>query len=124
MGLLIPVVYFCIAFAALWQSYRDPQVTLASLSQNATALAFFAIFVGLGFLLADQMLDARYNRADVYFITGFCFCWAALSALWLVRKVPQEARMNEPPSWLLQPFDYIDRCLLKIAGLCVLVVLF
>jgi len=83
---------------------------------------FFAIFVVLGFLLADQMAAARYERTDIYLISGFCFCWAALSILWLMRKMPQEARMNAPPLWVMQPFDYIDRCLLKIAGLCALIV--
>lgn len=145
MGLLIPIVYFFIAFAALWQSYRDPQVTLVSLSQNATALVFFGVFIAIGFLLIEQMSLSSYGGYDFYLIVGFCFCWAALSLLWVLRKIPHtrdcEASityvvnqnvisetdnpsiydMHEIRPWYLEPFDYVDLCLLKIAGLCLLI---
>lgn len=155
MGLLIPSVYFFIAFAALWQSYRDPQVTLASLSQNVTALVFFVIFIGLGFLLIEQMSLSSYKGSayggyDFYLMVGFCLSWAGLSLLWFVRKMPRDKKKAEVTTyemsdetsddlisdvdgslisemrvvrpWYLVPFDYVDRCLLKIAGLCLLVV--
>lgn len=145
MGLLIPLICFFIAFGSLWQAYRDPQVPLPALSQNATALVFFAVFIGLGFLLVEQMSLSSHGGNDFYLIMGFCFCWAALSLLWVIRKIPRDSDSEAPVTyvvkedailetddaslcemqvmrpWYLEPFDYVDRCLLKIAGLCLLI---
>lgn len=147
MGLLIPSVCFAIAFAALWQSYRDPQVTLTSLSQNTTALLFFAIFVGLGLLLLQFMSFAHHGQYDFYLIAIFCLSWAGLCLLWFLRKMPREKDEDEIVTyelsnapvdelddatigemrilipWYLQPFDIVDRLLLKIAGLSMLLVM-
>lgn len=120
MGLLIPAAYFAIAFGALWQSYRDPQARLPSLSENATALVFFGIFAVLGFPIADRMRVSAHGRLEFYLIVGFCFSWACLCVLWLIRKAPQA---NAPPEWLLSPWDAVDRYLLWIAGLCMLLTL-
>lgn len=145
MGLMIPAVYFFIAFAALWQSYRDPQVTLVSLSQNTTAIVFFAIFIVLGFLLFEFMSLSASGDYDFYLMVGFSLCWGFLGLLWILRKIPRESErdgsaiwevsdapqfdmasdpiceMSVARPWYLQPFDYIDRLLLKIAGLCLLI---
>lgn len=118
MGLLIPSAYFFIAFWALWQSYRDPQVPLIFLTQSATAIVFFAIFVALGFLLSEQISLSSSSRLEFYLNILFGFSWGILAMLWLVRKMPQT---NVPSLWILRPFDQIDRYLLQIAGLCVLI---
>lgn len=115
--MLIAVILYLIAFAALWQSYRDPQVNLSFLSENATALVFLGLFVAVGVLLIQHLQRFSYGGADGVYLLGIVFCWGGLILLWLMRKHPKD---RKPPDFLLMPLGMVDKGLLGIAAFCVL----
>ena len=114
--MLIAVALFLIAFSALWQSYRDPQVNLSFLSENATALAFLCLFVAIGVLLINHLQRIAYGGTDGLYMLGVVFSWGGLILLWFLRKHPKD---RKPPDFLLMPLGVADKGLLTIAGLCV-----